>query len=875
MTVDWEARFAAAAASSNPSEICEDDPRLVGALEEFLQQLEAGERPDRRLFSARFPELAPTLSECLESVEMVRHAAPQFDSGERIGSAPWRLGEFRVVREIGRGGTGVVYEAIQSSFGRRVALKVLPPSLAIDDRQRRRFQIEAQAAALLQHERIVPIHSVGCDQGVPYYAMPLIEGRSLANCLDDLRRPHLTSESTDAEAAAANPESLKGKCLGIGEDHARWAAALARQAAEGLAHAHALGIVHRDIKPSNLLLDRDGKLWITDFGLARLAGDPRLTRSGDLAGALRYMSPEQAAGRLVDHRADIYALGCTLYELLTLRPALRGRERQELLHQIEHREPISARALEPALSRDLETIVCKAIAKEPSSRYPSAHEFSEDLRRYLADEPIRARRPTLREQSVRLARRHRRVVAASGVMCLFVLVGSVTGSIAVGNAYRAEARQRMRAEANLQLSMRALDQLANRISALRLHGDRADVSEDRKLIEDTLRFCEEFVKQNQDDPTVRQWTAAAFGRVADIRAEFGQVDASRNAYRRAIQLFEQLVVEHPFEPSYRIELATAWQHLGNMLRRARQLQEAERSQRHSLRIRREIAALHPKAQRRGRECANSLTELGAVLVESGRYDEAGNFFRDALKIQQPLIAGNRSPDPEILAQTADTYHKLGTLMILDGEPVAGERALERALSIRVELAAQFPEEPKYQKEEGVTRANLGVALQKNGKRRDAESQFVKAKEILTSVTHTFPRLRELRHELARSHLHFACYLAEQKRVREAEAAATASLALLEELCEPKDAKEDRPRHLAVDLERLSELFEQLHHPREAEAALRTSLACDPNRRETSDLLASLLDRRVMEGSIAKDRSSFAAATPSFSDSGSAPLQSDP
>ena len=201
------------------------------------------------------------------------------------------------------------------------------------------------------------------------------------------------------------------------------------QAAEALEHAHGLGVLHRDVKPANLLVDARGHLWVTDFGLARFQGNNELTLTGDLLGTLRYMSPEQALAKrgVVDHRTDIYSLGTTLFELLTLRPAFDGRDRQELLRQIALEEPTAPRRLDPSLPRDLETIVLKAMAKEPDGRYSAAEELADDLRRFLEDKPIRARRPTFPEQAAKWARRHRRPLMAAAVV--LVLAGAVGGAL--------------------------------------------------------------------------------------------------------------------------------------------------------------------------------------------------------------------------------------------------------------------------------------------------------------------------------------------------------------------------------------------------------------------------------------------------------------
>src|SRR5262249_31034340 len=205
----------------------------------------------------------------------------------------------------------------------------------------------------------------------------------------------------------------------------RTAAELIVQAADALEYAHSVGIVHRDVKPGNLLLDGHGRLWVTDFGLAK-HGDTSLTMSGDLLGTLRYMSPEQALARhgLVDHRTDVYSLGATLYELLTGHPSVSGDDRQEILKQIAFEEPPALRKLDARLPRDLETVVHKCLEKNPDHRYPTAKDLADDLRRYLDERPIKARPATLPQRARKWSQRHPTVVLAAMVMLVVLTAGS-------------------------------------------------------------------------------------------------------------------------------------------------------------------------------------------------------------------------------------------------------------------------------------------------------------------------------------------------------------------------------------------------------------------------------------------------------------------
>ena len=434
-----------------------------------------------------------------------------------------RLGDYRILREIGRGGMGVVYEAEQVSLGRRVALKVLPGQVAGDRLALERFRREAKAAARLHHTNIVPVFEVGRDGEVAYYAMQFIQGQGLDQVIDELARlrdpgrkpgvaarpradrgrrgarcggararpdrgvaperpvrdrgggavqrascrpprparprpsgspgtrptPRTSSSRIPSRPGPGRPpprdprpccraavRSRRPQLSGRRARFFRSVAQIGRQAAQGLAYAHASGIVHRDIKPSNLLLDHAGVVWIADFGLAK-GEDEGLTHTGDILGTLRYMAPERFRGE-GDARADVYALGLTLYELLTLRPGFDSSDRLRLIEQIKTEEPPRPRSVDARIPRDLETIVLKAIEKDPKARYQSAEAMAEDLRRFLADEPIRARQVSAAERYWRWARRNP-VIAVLGGVLTALLVAATVGSMLAASYFRSLA----------------------------------------------------------------------------------------------------------------------------------------------------------------------------------------------------------------------------------------------------------------------------------------------------------------------------------------------------------------------------------------------------------------------------------------------------
>jgi serine/threonine protein kinase len=419
---------------------------IARSLEEYLAAAEAGTAPPREEFLARYPELVEELDTCLAALRFIGRAAEGPRSIADLAQtqppeqALGTLGDFRIIREVGRGGMGVVYEAEQISLRRRVALKVLPFAATMDPRHLQRFHNEARAAASLDHPHIVPVHGVGCERGVHYYAMKFIDGQTLAAMIAGLRQrsgrpialdaqpttPHIPQPSAPASPAPDTTPQAAASTERTPLDRAyfRRVAKWGIQAAEALDHAHSVGIVHRDVKPANLLVDNRGGLWVTDFGLAHIQSDARLTMTGDLVGTLRYMSPEQALAKrvVVDHRTDVYSLGATLYELLTLEPAFSGTDRQELLRQIAFEEPRPPRRINRATPSELETIVLKAMEKNAPDRYATAKELAEDLGRFLADEPIEARPPGLLRRLRKFVRRRPTLTTALVLLLAFFVL---------------------------------------------------------------------------------------------------------------------------------------------------------------------------------------------------------------------------------------------------------------------------------------------------------------------------------------------------------------------------------------------------------------------------------------------------------------------
>ena len=489
-----------------PSSDSSPDVVLERLAAEFVERHRQGEHPPLSEYTSGYPDLAADIRDLFPALVQIEKLKPRADAGGTSepaavpsdGGKPKHLGDYRILRVAGRGGMGVVYEAEQESLGRHVALKVLPSSALLNPTYLERFRREAKAAARLHHTNIVPVFGVGEHDGVPYYAMQFIRGEGLDKVLADVRRmrlqpgqaapatavfegsiahslltgrfaaPPVADAPGSAAAPAARPAAPPTSGLTVSgpeADYCRGVARIGVQVAEALAYAHRQGVLHRDVKPSNLLLDAQGTVWITDFGLAKAEGAEELTQTGDIVGTLRFMAPERFEGKSLP-QSDIYALGLTLYELLTLRPAFDDTNKARLVERVLHEPPVPPRKVDPRVPRDLETVVLKCLEKDPAERYAKAENLAEDLRRFLADRPIQARRTPLQERAWRWCRRNPVVAglltAVAGLLVVIAVVSSVMAwrlsrehKDAVANWHHAEEAER---ELKEQLSQSRLTQ---------------------------------------------------------------------------------------------------------------------------------------------------------------------------------------------------------------------------------------------------------------------------------------------------------------------------------------------------------------------------------------------------------------------------------
>ena len=761
--------------------------------EEFAAGIRRGESPTVEDFVAKYPEHAEEIRSVLPAVEMLEQMSRQNAAAtktEAVLSNLNRLGDYRIIGELGRGGMGVVFKAEQESLGRHVALKVLHHGSAMNDVQRQRFEREAQAAAALHHTNIVPVFGVGEHAGHHYYVMQFISGQGL----DQWIRQQSLAADTNPTQLAADPtaeatQALPYDCdfssdfIGESEDGATqdaptsqfqaasvdanvcqdqtpdtesrqtwideplpalqpprdslrqscpdWTviAEIGRQIAQALDYAHRQGTLHRDIKPANLIRDRQGKVWITDFGLAKLAAETDLTQTGDVVGTLRYMAPEQFQGR-ADERTDVYGLGLVLYELLTLRPAFNEDDRGRLFQQVLSQAPPAPRQISADIPRDLETIVLKAIASEPEHRYQSAGQLAFDLGLCLDDRPIQARRTTWIERLWRWCRRNPALAAASSAVAgLLILVVMLTtyGYFRAVADQRLTQTQRQRAESNLQLALEAFEGLFDRISANSIPSIEGEIDdedgarpllmdvvsvEQAALLQDLLAFYDRFAELNRANPELQTTIAEANWRVGDIELRLQHLDKAEKAYGRALSVYHSQS-QNESTVGFALERATILNQIGLICQATRRMSVARESHAKALAL---LKLLDAADRRQGPvqyEMARTLNFLGECDLWWTREFATA---RDALEsartlIEELLNAGLDKADYKFIQ--AQIYRNLWTALSREswfrhrrsGDPGPPPRPgpdvtapKNKAIVILEELISLYPRVPEYRYE---------------------------------------------------------------------------------------------------------------------------------------------------------------------------------
>jgi eukaryotic-like serine/threonine-protein kinase len=779
-----------------PSPSAEQDDRLAQILDEYLLGLERGEPISPSELLARHPDIADRLRGYLSGLAIFHSAIasplppPVVIGGDHGPALRGELGDFHLVREIGRGGMGVVYEAVQLSLGRRVAVKVLPFSSAVNEKQITRFKNEAQAAAQIDHPNIVPVFAVGQEGGIHYFAMQFISGQSLSQLITALR------EEAKVGTPAAKP-ACGALRMTSALDHIRAVARMGVQAAEALHAAHEIGVVHRDVKPSNLLIDDKGKLWVTDFGVARCQTSPNLTETGHVPGTMPYMSPEQALGdaALVDHRTDVYSLGVTLYELATLRhPGESGAEAATVLefHRSDWRPP---RYWNRSISADFENIVLKAMAECRDERYSTSRDLGEDLVRFLEGQPIQARRPSLTSRLGKWTRRHKRSVAAAAGALIVAVAGLAASLVIIATERSGKETALKTATANHALAERHFQQAQSRFRQSRQMLDRfgARVNEwlaselpgaegvRKELLREMLPYYREFARESANEPALQADLAMTFSKVGYLSDQLGSLADAEQTYGDALAILEHLTDAKPAPPEHLRHLALCCNNLGQVLQKRGAMDAALEQLERARTIQQQLASSSPSSVQIRADLATTHSNLGLLFSQTGDERQAAECYRAAIRIQESVR--DTVPQDEVnLNSLASSYNNLSSLFLGSQPGVAGHW-VEKALSLQLRLAKSHPGKRAYQSDLALSYNNLGAIHSELSRWTDAENCFLDAIAIQERLATAAPLLTAYRRDLAISYNNLGMMQTSASALTQAEASFRKALVIQQELVE--------------------------------------------------------------------------------------------
>jgi serine/threonine protein kinase len=738
-----------------------------------------------------------------------------------------------------KGGIGQVWLARDGDLGRDVALKELRPEQSRNSVAWSRFVEEARITGQLEHPGIVPIYelSTSADGQKPFYTMRFVRGNTLHEAIQDYHR-----KRAEGQAGPLDRASLLSAFIAV---------------CNAVGYAHSRGVIHRDLKGQNVVLGDFGEVMVLDWGLAKLVDRPAdpsqgpssrrpvtliedesahdATMQGQVLGTPSYMAPEQAEGRIeeIGRRTDVYGLGAILYEILAGCPPHSGASTSELLRRVREDEPAPPRESDPSTPRALEAICRKAMAKKPEDRYPSALALAEELKLWLADEPVSAYREPWPKRLARWSKRHRTAVASAAALLVTAVFALTVSAVLIGKERDEARRQRSQAR-------QAVDDMYTKVAEQWLE-DRLDPLQ-REMLEKALRYYENFAAVDAADPTVRQERGRAFLRLGDVLRKLGRHDEAEKAYRRSVDALAALAADDPRTPEHRSHLALANARLASelaargkgaeqeearalfgkasaaqaellaegpttarrlargrterglaeLLRVTGRPSEAESSYRRAIELLEKAATEAPDNLEVLQELAASSDGLGLVLVGQGRPEDAEKADRRAIAVLEPLVA--RAPNlPALRDALARAYNSLGLLVRDLGSPAESEAIIRQQVALNERLAQDFPARPEYRRTLARGLKNLGILMKEaNRPSRDVEPIYRRALELNESLAAEFPAVQTYRRDQASCLGHLGELLFATTRRADSEALYLKALKLFEALeAESPDVPEYR------------------------------------------------------------------------------------
>lgn len=754
----------------------------------MMEALDAYERGDLLALEALYAAHPGEQTKLERALERLRSVGLLEEHSEVL-PLPARLGEFELLEKIGSGGMGVVYRARQGSLGREVALKVLRPELLFFPGNRRRFRREIEAVARLAHPGIVPIYSVGEEGSLPYFAMELVTGATLADLLSDLAgRPraallgrdlwlalgsHVARGSASRQPASRSPAGAGPAAATDSQDNSRlfegsYTQTIGRillEVARALQHAHDRGVLHRDIKPSNIMLTSSGRVLLLDFGLANAPGADRLTRTGSQIGSLPYMSPEQARGQheQVGVRSDVYSLGVSFYEALTgISPYLDpGSSERTRLRVLEGR-PREPRALVPSLPRDLQVVCLKAFDLEPARRYASVADFAADLQAALEGRPITARRLSPVARLGRWVRQEPATATALG-LTLILVIGLPSGWAILTNQKSQELKrlngqlnaaleqtdqQRVVAERSFVAALDSIDRMLNRVGKTVLADTPRFERVRAELLQDALALNLQLSELRPQDPRLLEAVTETRIDLADVLLRIGSYAAATEQ----VQVVADSLRSLPGAPTWALLLLVQALVIGA---------EAERLLGHSqvcLALTREASGALQQVRGRPTETAGQqlaieraqaryLGSLAAYERWAGVREQSEEMLSNAIAVQRRLLQA----DPKDGDTRFSLAKSLDTLSLWHYESDQLQAAIEvsaESVALWEACYAREPDSPIIQLQLFSTLGNLGDMLGEAGKIEESRPHLERAIALGRELAAEYPDTPRFRQNLA-------------------------------------------------------------------------------------------------------------------------------
>jgi eukaryotic-like serine/threonine-protein kinase len=716
---------------------------------------------------------------------------------------------FHIIRPHARGGLGEVFVARDTELNREVALKEIQVQFAFDTRYRSRFEFEAEVTGGLEHPGIVPVYGLGTyADGRPYYAMRFIQGDSLKEAIDGFH-----ADKTHGGDPGRRSLELR-KLLRCFTD-----------VCNAIDYAHSRGVLHRDIKPSNIIVGRHGETLVVDWGLAKATGksDPSAaertllpsssgssdTMPGSALGTPAYMSPEQAEGQLdrLGPRSDIYSLGATLYSVLTGKPPFSG-EVADVIHGVQRGDFRPPRELDTGIDPALDAICLKAMAHRSEDRYDSCRALTDDLDRWMADEPVTAWREPLARRARRWARRNRTVVTAAVVALVAGVVG-LSAVLAVQTQAKTDITRALGSEKRANTALAAANaELAHSQAAVQARYDLAveaiemvhtGVSEDFLLKQEQfkevrnrlLKSASEFYGKlgallgKVSDLASRRVVWQANYKVAALTATVGKPEDALAAHRQVLSAREVLAAEIPDDPEIKADVGRSLLAVAGLLHTIGRTGEAEATYRKAETLLVELVPMTAKGGAARVVLADVRSRLGWLLHTTGHDDQALSVYRLARADQEALAAG---PGPTTISRRdlADTIVRVGILLASIGTSSEAESEFRKALALYRKLADDDPV-VGFRYSLAMCYSNLGSTLANSGRSSDAEPELRKALVIQQKLAADNPAVTGIRSSLATSHSNLGNVLRNIGRLSEAEAEFRKALALQQKLADDNPA----------------------------------------------------------------------------------------